>query len=640
MRNSDVRRIPIREAGRPRIGFACAVALVAFLGGMPAARAQWGQEKRLSNGNNGDKAIASSGRFLHVAYGTNPVLYRRSGDEGSSFEAERTLASTGQLHETDSLFADGSNVYFMYMANLGSATDWCCAREIGDGYFRRSTNDGQDWDPPLTITDSGAMFRYSLAASGSTVHLVWSDFRTGKWQIYYRRSTDGGAMFAPEQVLVPSALEEVNRPQIAVNGNTVHVAWNDNRDGNDQCYTLPHCVEVYYRRSLNGGVDWEPMQRLTMNPAMNPTLAGRPDIGAFSNGNVFILYDQDPGVETAGVQTVLLSTNAGVDWGNPLRLANTPPEQTHGSAAAEGAIGVAAWFDQSNPDDLEVFMSYSTDSGENWSAVERVSNSSGVASTPHVAVTTNYIHVVWLDTRDGNNYEAYHRRRSLAGGCATGETDCGGTCVDTQSNAQYCGDCDTSCASGEVCNEGQCDSSCASGLEQCGNDCVDTQTSLADCGGCGMACAPPNAVGACVSGECAVDSCTSGFTDDDGNPTNGCEVAPAAGTGGGAGRGSGGTGGAGGSSAATGGSGGSSAATGGSGGSNGGAAGSGTGGSRSGAGGVAANAAQSKDEGGCGCEVVGRRGQYAGTILLAMVALATASRRRRRDALSTRASGT
>ncbi|MHC4837007.1 MAG: MopE-related protein [Planctomycetota bacterium] len=71
------------------------------------------------------------------------------------------------------------------------------------------------------------------------------------------------------------------------------------------------------------------------------------------------------------------------------------------------------------------------------------------------------------------------------------------------------------------------------GVEACDeidNDCdgavdegTDTDTDADHCGGCGLACQPPNAVGACVGGDCRVGACVGDFEDRDGAIENGCE---------------------------------------------------------------------------------------------------------------------
>jgi hypothetical protein len=83
--------------------------------------------------------------------------------------------------------------------------------------------------------------------------------------------------------------------------------------------------------------------------------------------------------------------------------------------------------------------------------------------------------------------------------CPPDQTDCSGTCVDTQSDHDHCGSCGHACSSDEVCNEGICSSECGSGYTDCYGSCVDLQTSPFHCGFCGNACGPGED---CIGGTC------------------------------------------------------------------------------------------------------------------------------------------
>ncbi len=54
------------------------------------------------------------------------------------------------------------------------------------------------------------------------------------------------------------------------------------------------------------------------------------------------------------------------------------------------------------------------------------------------------------------------------------QTNCGGRCVDTASDAANCGGCGRTCVTGQVCSGGRCMLSCAAGLVPCGSSCLDT----------------------------------------------------------------------------------------------------------------------------------------------------------------------
>lgn len=108
--------------------------------------------------------------------------------------------------------------------------------------------------------------------------------------------------------------------------------------------------------------------------------------------------------------------------------------------------------------------------------------------------------------------------------CPPGLVDCGGTCVDPNTDESFCGagsDCTTNpgttCAAGEVCNSGTCELTCQSGLIDCNGTCVDPNTDEAYCGAgpdCstnpGTACAPGELCNG--SGSCEL-SCQTGLVD-------------------------------------------------------------------------------------------------------------------------------
>jgi len=85
--------------------------------------------------------------------------------------------------------------------------------------------------------------------------------------------------------------------------------------------------------------------------------------------------------------------------------------------------------------------------------------------------------------------------------CATGQSSCDGTCVDTTNNHDNCGTCGHACGATEVCGNGTCGDACPANQMVCGGTCSDTTSDAMNCGGCGMAC---NAGDVCVDSECQV----------------------------------------------------------------------------------------------------------------------------------------
>ena len=72
--------------------------------------------------------------------------------------------------------------------------------------------------------------------------------------------------------------------------------------------------------------------------------------------------------------------------------------------------------------------------------------------------------------------------------CQAGMTLCNGACVDTLSNGAHCGGCGVTCT-GQVCASGVCQSSCPQGTLTCGSSCVNSASDPLNCGGCAVVCA-------------------------------------------------------------------------------------------------------------------------------------------------------
>jgi hypothetical protein len=81
-----------------------------------------------------------------------------------------------------------------------------------------------------------------MTITGQGVHVVWTDYRNGDEDIYYKRSTDGGTSWGADTPLA-SGVSASEYASLAVSVQVVHVVWRDDRDGN---------YEIYYKRDPTG----------------------------------------------------------------------------------------------------------------------------------------------------------------------------------------------------------------------------------------------------------------------------------------------------------------------------------------------------------------------------------------------------
>lgn len=107
-------------------------------------------------------------------------------------------------------------------------------------YYRRSLDGGGSWEPVQRLTfGAGFSQRPTLAVDGRTVHVAWFDERDGDVEVYAKRSDDGGVTWGPD-VRLTTARGVSQLPSLAAAGGAAHLVWSDDRTGNE---------EIFYSRS-------------------------------------------------------------------------------------------------------------------------------------------------------------------------------------------------------------------------------------------------------------------------------------------------------------------------------------------------------------------------------------------------------
>lgn len=108
-----------------------------------------------------------------------------------------------------------------------------------------------------------------VAVSGNNVFVVWRDSTPGRGEIFYTRSTDGGATFSSTVNLSNNTGSSIE-PVIAISGNNVYVVWSENTSGNN---------EILLRKSINSGAAFGSTINISQNTGFSelPAIAVTPN---------------------------------------------------------------------------------------------------------------------------------------------------------------------------------------------------------------------------------------------------------------------------------------------------------------------------------------------------------------------------
>src|SRR5215217_7560472 len=174
-----------------------------------------------------------------------------------------------------------------------------------------------------------------IASDKSNVYVIWSqgNFDQGLTDVFFKRSTDGGASFGDTINLSNNPNSQSSLPTLALLDNNVYTAWSDGPFNNG---------EVHYRNSADGGASFGD----TINLSNDTGDSIRPEI-AVSGSNVFIVWQN----QATKVDNVFFkrSTDGGASFGDTINLSNNQGISTDPDIALSNHGGAyVVWTDNYN----------------------------------------------------------------------------------------------------------------------------------------------------------------------------------------------------------------------------------------------------------------------------------------------------
>jgi len=364
-----------------------------------AAQVQWEPAQRLT-WNPGESfrprvAVDSSGGVHLVWSDTTPgdseIYYKQSTDGGGTWATSQRLTfssgssgnpdiavdSTGKLHVVWEDKAPGNSEIYYKRSPDGGAT-WSTSKRL-------TWNEGTSWSPAVAVDSS------------DSVHAVWSESTPGNFEIYYKKSTDGGATWSTSKNLSSTSGNSFS-PAIAVDSSDrIHVAWSDATPGN---------TEIYYRKSTDGGAAWSTSKRLSWTAEAS----AQPAIAVDASGRIHVAWSD----ATTGDSEIYYkkSSDGGATWITSKSLTWNTGDSLSPALAVDILGNLHLVWSDKTPGSSEVYYRKSADHGATWTAAERLTWNSGNSDVPDVAVYgSDNIHVFWYDFTPGNSEIYYIRQK-------------------------------------------------------------------------------------------------------------------------------------------------------------------------------------------------------------------------------------
>jgi hypothetical protein len=226
---------------------------------------------------------AADGNNVYVVWtkfqsGMSPIVFKASNNQGATFGSEVAVSEPGNNQDQGSQVAVGpGGVIYVAWEDFN----------INRFLFDKSANGGGSFGIDTQVTSivpipsplPNKAFRtnsfpyMAVNKNNGNIYIVWNDYRNGDSDILFTKSTDSGATWsAPIRVNDDPLHNGKDQffPAISVdqsNGKINIVFYDSRNDPNN------HMIDLYYAESTNGGLSFEPNQRVT-TVASDPSLDG------------------------------------------------------------------------------------------------------------------------------------------------------------------------------------------------------------------------------------------------------------------------------------------------------------------------------------------------------------------------------
>lgn len=302
------------------------------------------------------------------------IVYSVSTNDGTSWSDFLDISE--YYYEADSgspsIAASGDYLYLVYTDNgdLDQENDPNgndAASRDGDVFFTRSDDEGESWDTvtvvstvdvgetDLDYTSTTLQYRPDVAATGTNVHVTWSEYDgyEGIYSIYYSKSENRGVTWSSPINLDDGSSGGRYGATIASNGNDVVAAWVDT-----------WTYDIYVSASDDNGDSWTSPQLIE---SASSSLSYMPEM-IFNEGKFHLVWTST----ATGESVQYTHSTDGINW-DDTRFINTDNSRTSYSPviSADGSKLYVAWTDNGAYDgdssiDYDIAGVISNDNGETW----------------------------------------------------------------------------------------------------------------------------------------------------------------------------------------------------------------------------------------------------------------------------------
>lgn len=329
------------------------------------------------------------------------ILFKRSTDNGSSFDREINLSNNTGFSEHPQISSVADHVHIIW------ADDTSDNKQV---YFKTSNDAGNTFGETIKLSNnnSSSSFNHDITSFANNVYAVWLEKPvSGPYRVMFTNSEDGGDSFRDPVVLNKNASVH-SYPKISSFNGHVYVVWHvedqpntDSKDG------------VYFISSSDNAATFDNISKLNIEE----NSFGKAQVASFGN-EVYIIWGGSDNNKVSSLYFVKSYDN-GRSFDDIIKIEEMEYGKMNSPSNVEIAVGefnrlLIAWQDRTGTVEKEDILSaISLNGGKSFESAKNISNNTDTSECPSIAVNGDNIYITWEDLTPGN-HEVLYRQGQLS----------------------------------------------------------------------------------------------------------------------------------------------------------------------------------------------------------------------------------
>jgi len=322
------------------------------------------------------------------------IYFKKSKDNGNTFSKPINLSNNTGFSEHPQIAISNNSIFIVWADNTHSNNT-----EI---MFTKSIDEGTEFSKVINLSNNSKNSNnVEISSFNENVYVVWQDIDQNNIKnssITFKSSNDSGNTFNDTIELVANTHDAY--PKINSYQDNVYIVWNSENNGSSKDIKNNG---LFFIKSSNTGKTFENTTRIVHNNFGESQISVSKDEvvvawGGLHSKNINDIYfvkSHDNGISFTNSSTIQATKSENKNYSN--KISNP----TNVEIAYDDRSYIV-WQDVISKENQDIFLANIKNDFQSTKIVN-LSNNTGISECPQIAISNNYIYVVWEDITPGNH---------------------------------------------------------------------------------------------------------------------------------------------------------------------------------------------------------------------------------------------